>query len=147
MLKRLLTTSDDRIQLLLRLTLGLAMFPHGGQKLLGWFGGYGFTGTMGFMTGMGMPAVLAFLVIMGESLGAVGLIVGFVTRFCAFGILMIMVGAMALVHFKYGFFMNWSGQGAGEGYEYHLIVAGLALALMIRGGGSLSVDRVIQDRV
>ncbi|MFZ4794467.1 MAG: DoxX family protein [Blastocatellia bacterium] len=147
MLKRLLTTSDDRIQLLLRLTLGLAMFPHGGQKLLGWFGGYGFTGTMGFMTGMGMPAVLAFLVIMGESLGAVGLIVGFVTRFCAFGILMIMVGAMALVHFKYGFFMNWSGQGAGEGYEYHLIVAGLALALMIRGGGSLSVDRAIQDRV
>jgi putative oxidoreductase len=147
MLKRLLTTSDDRIQLLLRLTLGLAMFPHGGQKLLGWFGGYGFTGTMGFMTGMGMPAVLAFLVIMGESLGAVGLIVGFVTRFCAFGILMIMVGAVALVHFKYGFFMNWSGQGAGEGYEYHLIVAGLALALMIRGGGSLSVDRVIQDRV
>jgi putative oxidoreductase len=147
MLKRLLTTSDDRIQLLLRLTLGLAMFPHGGQKLLGWFGGYGFTGTMGFMTGMGMPAVLAFLVIMGESLGAVGLIVGFVTRFCAFGILMIMVGAVALVHFKYGFFMNWSGQGAGEGYEYHLIVAGLALALMIRGGGSLSVDRAIQDRV
>jgi putative oxidoreductase len=58
-----------------------------------------------------------------------------------------MVGAVALVHFKYGFFMNWSGQGAGEGYEYHLIVAGLALALMIRGGGSLSVDRAIQDRV
>ena len=147
MLKRLLTTSDDRVLLVLRLILGLVMFPHGAQKLVGWFGGYGFSGTMEFMTGMGMPALVAFLVIMGESFGAIGLIAGFMTRFCAFGILLIMAGAIGLVHFKFGFFMNWSGQGAGEGYEYHLLAIGLALALLIRGGGAWSVDRAIEDRL
>jgi putative oxidoreductase len=140
MLTRLLTTNNDRILFLLRLTLGLVMLPHGAQKVLGWFGGYGFSGTMGFMTGMGMPAVVAFLVIMGESLGALGLVFGFITRFCAFGILMIMLGAIGLVHLKFGFFMNWSGQAAGEGIEYHLLMIGLALALLVRGGGAFSID-------
>ncbi len=146
MLTRLLTTNNDRILFLLRLTLGLVMLPHGAQKLLGWFGGYGFSGTMGFMTGMGMPAVVAFLVIMGESLGALGLVFGFITRFCAFGILMIMLGAIGLVHLKFGFFMNWGGQAAGEGIEYHLLMIGLALALLIRGGGAFSIDGLLTRR-
>ncbi len=144
MIRKLLATTNDILPLVLRLTLGLVIFPHGAQKLLGWFGGYGFSATMKAMTEMGLPAVIVFLVILAESFGALGLITGFLTRFSAFGIAMVMLGAIFTVHGKVGFFMNWFGQQQGEGYEYHLLVLGIALALMIRGGGRLSVDRALQ---
>ena len=146
-MKKLLATNGDWLQLLLRLTLGIVIFPHGAQKLLGWFGGYGFSGTMGFLTGtVGLPAAVAFLVIMAESLGALGVIVGLLTRVGALGILSVMLGAILTVHLKVGFFMNWTGQQQGEGFEYHLLAIGLALALLVRGGGALSVDRALQGK-
>jgi putative oxidoreductase len=147
MIKRLFKTDDDWAALILRVMLGVVMFPHGAQKLLGWFGGFGFAGTMGFFTGtLHIPAVLAFLVIIAESLGALALIAGFFTRATAFGIACVMVGAIWLVHLPYGFFMNWSGKQAGEGYEYHLLALGASLALMIMGGGKWSVDQTIAKK-
>lgn len=143
MIRKLLATNDDILQLILRLTLGIVIFPHGAQKLLGWFGGGGFSATMQGMTGMGLPAVIVFLVIMAESFGALGLITGFLTRFSAFGISVVMLGAIFTVHAKVGFFMNWMGQQQGEGFEYHLLVLGIALVLMIRGGGKFSVDGAV----
>ena len=146
-MKKLLATNGDWLQLLLRLTLGIVIFPHGAQKLLGWFGGYGFSGTMGFLTGtVGLPWVVALLVIMAESLGALGVILGFLTRVGALGILSVMLGAILTVHLKVGFFMNWTGQQQGEGFEYHLLAIGLALALLVRGGGAFSVDRALQGK-
>jgi putative oxidoreductase len=132
--------------LVLRVFLGVVMFPHGAQKLLGWFGGFGYEGTMGFLTDkMGMPAIVAILVILGESLGALGLITGFLTRFCAFGIATIMAGAIVMVHMSNGFFMNWSGNLPGEGFEYHLLAIAAAVPLMINGGGKFSIDDMIAN--
>jgi putative oxidoreductase len=144
MFRKLFATNNDILPLILRLALGIVIFPHGAQKLLGWFGGGGFSGTMQGMTSMGLPAVIVFLVIIAEFFGSLGLITGFLTRFSAFGISMVMLGAIATVHSKVGFFMNWTGKQAGEGFEYHLLVIGIAVALMIRGGGAFSVDRAIQ---
>jgi putative oxidoreductase len=143
-MRKFFETTDSWSQLILRVTLGVVMFPHGAQKLLGWFGGPGFAGTMSMFTDkMHIPAVLAFLVIMTESLGSLGLIVGFLTRLAAFGIFCIMVVAIAMVHWTNGFFMNWSGNQPGEGFEYHLLVIGIAIVLMIWGAGRASVDRVV----
>jgi putative oxidoreductase len=143
-MRKFFETNDDWSQLILRVTLGVVMFPHGAQKLLGWFGGYGFAGTMDMFTQkMGIPAALAFLVIVTESLGSLGLIVGFLTRLAAFGVFCIMVVAIAMVHWPNGFFMNWSGKQPGEGFEYHLLVIGITIVLMIWGAGRSSVDRVV----
>lgn len=144
MLNKLLRTENDYGTLVARLALGIVMFPHGAQKVLGWFGGYGFTGTMTFFTGtVGLPYPVALLVVLGEFLGSIGLIVGAVTRIAALGIGSVMAGAILLVHFPNGFFMNWSGTQGGEGFEYHILAIGLALLLILRGGGALSLDRVI----
>ena len=94
-----------------------------------------------FTEKMGIPSALAFLVIMTEFFGSFGLIVGFLTRVAAFGVFCIMVVAIAMVHWPNGFFMNWSGKQAGEGFEYHLLAIGLALVLMIYGAGKGSVDQ------
>ena len=147
-MRTLFQTDEAWSSLILRVMLGVVMFPHGAQKLLGWFGGFGFAGTMGFFTGqMHIPAVIAFLVIMGESFGALGLIVGFLTRFSAFGMLCIIFGAIVMVHWPNGFFMNWAGKQAGEGFEYHLLVIGMSIALLIAGGGKWSVDGAIARRL
>lgn len=131
----------------LRVTLGIVFFAHGSQKLLGWFGGNGFSGTMGYFTeAMGMPAWLAFLVIVTEFFGALLLLAGYLTRAAAFGTLCIMIGAIAMVHLPYGFFMNWQGQQAGEGYEFHLLVIAMSIALIFLGGGEASVDRMLAGR-
>ena len=141
-MRKLFATHDSWSQLILRVTLGVVMFPHGAQKLLGWFGGYGFSGTMDmFMNKMGIPAALAFLVIMTEFFGSLGLILGFLTRLAAFGVFCIMVVAIAMVHWPNGFFMNWTGKQAGEGFEYHLLAIGIALVVMIYGAGKGSVDQ------
>mgnify|MGYP000019068907 CR=1 FL=1 len=132
-------TNDSAAPLLARLTLGLVMFPHGAQKLLGWFGGYGFTGTMNFFTGtMHIPTLFAFLAILAEFAGSLALIFGVFSRVAAFGIASVMVVASATAHSANGFFMNWSGQQKGEGFEYHLLALGLALIVIIYGGGKAS---------
>jgi putative oxidoreductase len=112
--------------------------------MLGWFGGYGFSGTMGFFTGMmHIPAPFAFLAIAAEFFGGLGLIFGLLTRVAAFGIFCNMVVAVAMVHHNFGFFMNWAGTQKGEGYEYHLLTIAVAVFLMIRGAGAASVDRLL----
>ena len=147
-MKAFFQTDDTWTGLILRLTLGLVMFPHGAQKLLGWYGGFGFSGTMGFFTEtMHLPWLIAFLVIIGESFGSVALLLGLLTRFTAASLAVIMVGAVAMVHLPHGFFMNWFGKQAGEGYEYHLLVIGMSLALLVTGAGKWSIDKVIAERV
>ena len=131
-----------------RVILGCVMFPHGAQKLFGWFGGFGFTNTMIYFTETaGLPWIIAFLIIMGESLGSLGLILGFFTRLSAFGLICIMVGAIITVHIPNGLFMNWFGKQAGEGFEYHLLVIGISIPLLISGGGKYSVDGLINKKI
>jgi putative oxidoreductase len=136
-------TSDDIGAFIARITLGIVILPHGLQKLLGLFGGAGFSGTVEFFVSSGVPAFVAILIIIGESFGAVGLIVGFLSRLAALGITIIMLGAIVTVHLQNGFFMNWAGTAAGEGFEYHLLAVGLGLIVLIKGGGIWSVDRAI----
>lgn len=141
--ERFLATPADAAATVARLTLGAIILPHGAQKLLGWFGGHGFEGTMGYFTGtLGVPAAVALLVILAESLGALALIAGFAGRFMALGIAAVMAGAVVMAHAANGFFMNWSGAQAGEGYEYHLLAIGLALVVALRGSGAFSIDRL-----
>ncbi len=143
MLQKLVRTNESAGLTILRLVLGVVFFAHGAQKMLGWFGGYGFHGTMGAFTRMGMPSPLAFLIIATEFFAALGLLAGFLTRIAALGIGGLMVGAISMVHAHNGFFMNWYGNQKGEGYEYHLLVLAIAVALLLRGAGSLSVDRAL----
>jgi len=136
----LLQTDGNVVGLILRVTLAVVMFPHGAQKVLGWFGGHGFTGTMKSFTGSGIPAMLALLALAAEFLGPLGLAVGLLTRVAAFGIACVMLVAILTVHWPHGFFMNWYGNQKGEGFEYHLLVLGIAIALIIVGGGAWSLD-------
>jgi putative oxidoreductase len=144
---RLIATRPDAAPLIARLALGLAMFPHGAQKALGWFGGPGFGGTIAmFGNMMHIPAWLAVLAIAAEFLGSLGLIVGLLGRVATFGIFCNMLVATLMVHSANGFFMNWMGNQKGEGFEYHVLAMGLALVVMIAGSGLASIDRMWQDR-
>jgi putative oxidoreductase len=143
--RRALATSNDSAPTVARLVLGLVMFPHGAQHALGWFGGYGFSGTLAWMTGTaGFPAPLAALAIIVELLAPIALILGLGGRVAAAGITGIMLGAIS-THVKDGFFMNWGGNlPAGiEGFEYHLLAVALAAVVMIAGSGKWSMDRRI----
>lgn len=147
MLKKLMQTDEDVGMLIVRLTLGLVMFHHGAQKMLGWFGGNGFAATLQFFTSqLSLPPAVALLVILAEFFGSIALISGFLGRVGAFGILCVMLGAIFMVHLPNGFFMNWYGNQKGEGYEYHLLAIGMALAVLVKGSGSLSVDRSMSDK-
>ena len=113
-MQALFKTDESWSPLVLRVMLAAVMFPHGAQKLLGWFGGHGFEGTMGFFTQqMGLPWLVALLVIIGESLGSLALAAGLLTRFTSASFIVIMLGAIAMVHWPQGFFMNWFGQQQG----------------------------------
>jgi putative oxidoreductase len=136
-------TDGTLVPFILRLTLAIVMFPHGAQKVLGWFGGYGLRGTLGYFTSQGIPVPLALLAFAAELLGSLGILVGLFTRVAAFGIACVMVVAIVTVHAKFGFFMNWSGTQKGEGYEYHLLALGIALALIVGGAGLWSLDAAI----
>src|SRR5258705_2053367 len=136
MIDWLVATNGDVVPLVLSLTLAVVMFPHGAQKTLGWFGGYGFRGTMASFTNSGFPPALAFLAVMAEFLGPLGLAIGLLTRVAALGIAVVMLVAMLTVHKQHGFFMNWFGAKQGEGVEYHLLALGLALALIVNGAGA-----------
>ena len=144
MFQRIMNTSNDIALTVIRLVLGSVFFAHGAQKMLGWFGGYGFSGTMGFFTHqMGIPAPFAFLAICAEFFGGLGLIVGFLGRIAAFGIICNMLVAVVKVHASNGLFMNWAGNQKGEGFEYHLLAIAIALAVVIKGSGALSVDHFL----
>ena len=147
-LSLLFKTNNSTAPLVARIALGLVMLPHGAQKALGWFGGHGFSGTMGFFTGtMHIPAVFAFLAILAEFAGSLRLITGLLSRVAAFGIGTVMVVAILTVHAANGFFMNWFGNQKGEGFEYHLLAIGLALIVLIHGAGKASVDALIAGRL
>ncbi len=139
----LLHTDDDFSLFIARIFLGIVILPHGLQKLLGMFGGAGFSGTVDFFVGSGIPAAVAILIIIAESFGAIALIIGFLSRLAALGLAIIMLGAIFMVHLQHGFFMNWFGNQAGEGFEYHLLALGLSLVVLIKGGGKWSIDRAI----
>ena len=143
--KLIATNKNNWTALIARLALGITLFPHGAQKLLGWFGGYGFTGTMGFLTGQAhLPYIIALLVILIESVGAVLLIAGFFTRLAAFGVIVNFIGVVLTSQINNGFFMNWYMQpNKGEGLEYFILLFGLALVLLIAGGGKWSADAAI----
>ena len=144
MFRKLINTTDDPALTILRLVLGVVFFAHGAQKALGWFGGYGFSGTMAFFTQQAhIPVAFAFLAICAEFFGGIGLILGLLSRLAAFGIACNMVVAVAMVHWHFGFFANWFGNQKGEGIEYHLLALAITLAIMIKGSGALSVDRVL----
>ena len=144
MIRNIFSTDDSVATAILRLVLGVVFFAHGAQKMLGWFGGSGFSGTMGFFTShMNIPAPFAFLAIAAEFFGGLGLILGFLTRIAAFGIAVNMLVAIFMVHAPNGMFMNWTGQQKGEGFEYHLLALAITVFLMIRGAGAFSIDRAM----
>lgn len=148
-MKALLKTSDSVVDMILRLTLAAVFFPHGAQKVLGWFGGYGLAATYDVFTQkMGVPGVLTWMVFAAEFLGPIGLFFGFLTRVAAFGIFCVMAAAVWMVHVKVGFFMNWAGtMPAGkEGFEFHLLALALCLAVIVRGAGAFSIDGAIAGK-
>ena len=142
-MRKILSTSNDFTLTILRLLLGIVFFAHGAQKMLGWFGGYGFHGTMGFFEHSGIPAPLAFLAICAEFFGGLGLLVGLLSRIAAFGIMCNMIVAVLTIHIHNGFFMNWFGTQKGEGYEYHLLAIAGLLVILIKGAGALSIDHAL----
>jgi len=146
MLRWLLHSDASVVGLILRLTLAVVIFPHGAQKVLGWFGGPGFKNTLEFFTGSGVPTGLALLVMAAEFLGPLGLAVGLLTRVAAFGIACVMLVASITVHWPHGFFMNWDGTQQGEGFEFHVLALGIAVAIIIMGAGAWSLDRMLTGR-
>ena len=134
--------------LLARVILGIVIAAHGAQKLFGWFGGFGFDGTMGFFTGtIGLPSIIAVLIILAESVGMVALIFGLFSRILSSAVILIMMGAIATTHGAFGFFLDWSGTQGGEGYEFHLLVIALASVISLNGAGSYSIDAAIKSRL
>ena len=143
MWEKLIKTDADRSALVLRVVLGVVMFAHGAQKMLGWFGGSGFGSTLEEFTSQGIPYALAVVVVLAEFFGSIGLILGVLSRVAALGIGIIMVVAIFAVHWQYGFFMNWFGAQGGEGFEYHLLVLAICIVLFVRGSGAFSIDRAM----
>ncbi|TGK35576.1 DoxX family protein [Leptospira gomenensis] len=146
MIEKIFQTDTNLILTFVRVGLGIVILPHGAQKLLGWFGGSGFGATISFFNSIGVPSFVAFLVILAEFFGALGLIFGFCTKLSAFGIALTMIGAAVFVR-QNGFFMNWFGNQAGEGFEYHILAIVMALVLLIAGGGAYSVDAYIMEKL
>jgi putative oxidoreductase len=148
MKKRIFNThSNNWAAALCRVALGAVLFPHGAQKLLGWFGGFGFQGSMGYFTGtIGLPWIVGFLVILIEFFGAISLILGFATRLWSFAIIFLTIGIVETTHSEYGFFMNWMGNQKGEGFEYFILMLGLAVSLVASGAGGHSIDSWIANK-
>lgn len=142
-MKWLMKTNDAWSLTLIRLGLGIVILPHGLQKLFGWLGGHGIEGTLQFFASLNIPAWLGWLAIIAESFGATGLILGFLARPAALGILCVMLTALFLVHVPHGFFMNWAGTQEGEGFEFHILAIAMALVILFWGAGAASVDRMV----
>lgn len=139
----ILRTNDNITFLFLRLVMGIVIIPHGAQKLLGWFGGYGLDGTMGYFASLGVPAPFGWLAIIAEVAGGLALMAGFLSRVAALGVAATLVTAVMLQHVNMGFFMNWGGTLQGEGFEYHILAVAICTAIMIGGSGPYSVDRLL----
>lgn len=138
-------TQHDWAGFMLRVALGCVMLPHGAQKIFGWFGGYGFVATMDFFTkSMKLPWIISLLIILIEFVGAIGLILGFAGKVWALSLIVVMAGAIYTSNMKNGFFMNWFGNQSGEGYEYHLLVIAICIAILLLGSGKYSIDGIIQ---
>ena len=136
-------TSKDYTGLIIRMTLGAVMFPHGAQKMLGWFGGSGFSKEVELLQQLDIPWLVAVMVILIEFFGAISLMVGFASRLWSIAIGVLFIGIIFMEHLQYGFFMNWFGDQAGEGFEYHLLVIGLCVALLVQGSGKYALDSLI----
>ena len=148
MLTWMLGTDGDWVITIVRIVLGVVFFAHGAQKALGWFGGAGLQSTVRvFREQLRIPAPLALLSVAAEFLGGLGLIVGLLSRIAALGIAVVMIVALVAVHGKFGFFMNWYGEKQGHGIEYHILVLALAVAVIIKGGGAFSLDKVLYQQV
>ena len=130
--------------LVVRLGLGVIFFAHGAQKVFGWFGGRGLSATIAGFRQMNIPPAATVLAAFVECFGGLAVLVGFLTRPAALGLIAVMLVAIAKVHVAHGFFLNWSmTPGKGHGYELNLALIAMALALLIGGGGVLSIDRLI----
>lgn len=130
------------MSLFLRITLAIVFFPHGAQMLFGWFGGGGFTATMSYMTeNAGLPWIAGLTVILLQSLGSIALALGIFSRFLALSFIFVLIGMIVTSHLDHGFFMNWYGTQAGEGYEFHLLALGMSMALVVGGGGKYALSR------
>ena len=148
MKNNILKTNNDWSGLITRLTVGIILFPHGAQKMLGIFGGYGFSGTMSYFTDvLHLPWIAGFLVIFIEFIGAIALILGIASRIWAASIIILMIGIILTTHLDNGFFMNWFGNQKGEGFEFHLLVIGLCAAIIVNGSGLLSIDWLIKRKL
>lgn len=146
MLRKLMSTPDDWTLTLARIILATIFFAHGSQKMFGFFGGRGVSGTIEiFQQTMGIPAPLTILAMSAEVVGAVGLFLGLLSRIAALGVLVVMLVAPFANHLYPNFFMNWTGRQMGEGYEYHLLAIALIVAILVRGAGALSLDRAISS--
>ena len=143
MIKTLLGTENNYVALALRVALAVVIFPHGAQKLLGWWGGFGFEGTIGYFSSLGIPAIFGLLAILAEFFGAIGLLLGLLGRVAAVGAGAVMLTAAVMVHLPNGFFMNWFGNQQGEGMEYSVLGVAIAAAVAVKGSGALSLDRVL----
>ena len=129
---------------MVRLGLGVIFFAHGAQKVFGWFGGRGLSATIAGFRQMNIPPAATVLAAFIECFGGLAVLVGFLTRPAALGLIAVMLVAIAKVHAAHGFFLNWSmTPGKGHGYELNLALIAMALALLIGGGGVLSIDRLI----
>ena len=135
--------------LVIRLGLGIIFFAHGAQKVLGWFGGHGLKGTIGyFQQALKIPPALTVLDALTEFLGGIALIVGFLGRPTAVGLIIVMLVAIAKVHGANGFFINWAMQpGKGHGFEMNFALIAMALAVLIGGAGIFSIDRMIYENM
>jgi putative oxidoreductase len=137
----------DITLLIVRIFLGTVIGMHGAQKLLGWFEGYGFEGTVGFFSQtIGLPYLFAVLIILAESIGMIALILGLFSRILSGSLIIIMLGAIFTMHSQHGFFMNWSGAQGGEGFEFHLLAIGTSLVILLHGAGAFSIDHFLLKR-
>ena len=144
MLRSLFSTDPDWTLTIIRTILGVVFFAHGAQKLFGWFGGSGLKETMRTMHDfLGLSPPLAFAAVATEFFGGVGLIVGLLSRVAAVGIAVTMLSAIVMVHGRNGLFMDWFGARKNHGYEYHLLAIALALVVVAKGSGALSLDRIV----
>ena len=145
-MKKLLETSNEFTLTFARLILGIVFFAHGAQKLLGWFGGFGFTATVGAFGKMGLPLAIAYFAIFVEFFGGLSMIFGLLSRLAGLGIAAEMCGAIATFHYHNGLFMNWNGLQKGEGFEFHLLAIALGVLILVRGAGALSLDRMVAGK-
>ena len=145
-MKILFQTDLDYTATFLRIIAGIIIFPYGMQKLFGWFGGPGIKGTLEQMTTRGIPNFVGWLVILGQSLGSIALIIGFLGRVAASGLFMVFTGAL-IVHLPDGWSMNWFGTKSGEGIEYHVMLLSLLLIVIVRGSGAFSIDVWLTSRM